>query len=78
MAQLVHIRFEDKLREEIKAIVSEGYYGSVSEFVKESVRKNVLAYKREKLVSLMGSGKGEQTQITRKQRLEALKELGLE
>ena len=49
MAQLMHIRIEDELKSQIEQVVKQGSYGSITEFTKDAIRKNLREYQKLKL-----------------------------
>ena len=79
MAKLVHLRLPDQLLLDSKTVVEEGGYSTLSEFIKESLRKAVDDYKHKKALYLLeknfGRGKGKVRPLTHKDREEAAEEL---
>jgi len=46
MGELVHLRLEKKLRNEIKLITNSGLFSNMTEFVRDSIRKNIEEYNK--------------------------------
>ena len=56
--EMVHLRLDPKMRAEMKTFLGEDFYGSETEFIKDSIRKNIELYRKIKVIhSLRGSGK---------------------
>lgn len=62
MADMIHLRLEKKIREEIKKAVKNNLFSNESEFIRDSIRKNIETYRKiktlETLKSSMKNGKG--------------------
>jgi Arc/MetJ-type ribon-helix-helix transcriptional regulator len=50
MNDLIHTRLEPGIKDEINKIVKEHYFSSTSEFVKESIRKNLEEYRKKSVI----------------------------
>ena len=78
MAKLVHLRLPEQLLAESERVVEEGGYSTMSEFIKESMRKSIDEYKRRKALYMLeknlGRGRGKVRQITENERAEIAKE----
>jgi len=46
MNDLVHLRLEKKLKEHIRNIVDTGLFSNMTEFIKDSIRKNIEDYNK--------------------------------
>jgi Arc/MetJ-type ribon-helix-helix transcriptional regulator len=61
MAELTPIRIEKQLKSEIKQLIAQGYFSTLTEFVKDSIRKNLENYRKQQalkaLTQLKGSSK---------------------
>ncbi len=79
MSKLVHLRLPDQLLLDSESIVREGSYSTLSEFIKESLRKAVEGHHRRKALYLLeknfGRGKGKVKPLTHKEREAAAEEL---
>jgi len=77
MAELTPIRIETQLKAEIKELIEEGYFTTITEFVKESIRKNLEEYRKQQalkgLAKMKGSLKGIK-RLTREERAKAADE----
>lgn len=58
MAQLTPIRIEKQLKEEIKVLIHQGYFSTMTEFVKDSIRKNLENYRKQEALKALASIKG--------------------
>ncbi|NQV09226.1 hypothetical protein HQ529_05220 [Candidatus Woesearchaeota archaeon] len=75
MGELVHLRLEKNLRKQIKGIVNTGLFSNMTEFVRDSIRKNIEDYHRKlvlmKIKDLQYSAKA----LTEKEKREKRNEL---
>lgn len=56
MGELVHLRLDAKMREEIKNLVQNNLFSNETEFIRDSIRKNIEHYEKIKTIkSLRGS-----------------------
>jgi Arc/MetJ-type ribon-helix-helix transcriptional regulator len=56
MGELVHLRLDSKMRAEIKSVVKENLFANETEFIRESVRRNIELYKKLQVIhALRGS-----------------------
>lgn len=46
MADLIHLRLDPKMRRAVKRVVQERYFSTESEFIRDSIRKNLDTYER--------------------------------
>lgn len=58
MNEMVHLRLDPKMRAEIRTFLGDDFYGSETEFIKDSIRRNLELYRKIKVIhSLRGSCK---------------------
>ena len=84
MSQLVNLKFQPELLQEVDKTVDEGLYPSRAEFIRDAVRRLILELRREYALRMLetnfGKGKGKTPVLDekRKQRIyrEYLKEKG--
>jgi Arc/MetJ-type ribon-helix-helix transcriptional regulator len=56
MGDLVHLRLDAKMRDEINKIIENNMFSSETEFIRDSIRKNIELYKKiETIHALRGS-----------------------
>ncbi|MGV8168976.1 MAG: hypothetical protein ACP5N3_02875 [Candidatus Nanoarchaeia archaeon] len=56
MGELVHLRLDAKMRSEIKSIVKENLFSNETEFIRDSIRKNIELYRKVQAIkALKGS-----------------------
>ena len=46
MGELVHVRLEPRMREAIRSVVADEHFTSETEFIRDSIRKNLETYER--------------------------------
>ena len=73
----ITIKLDDALFAEFEEVRAGQHY-TKTEFIKEAIRQRILDDKIKAIRKITGSYKGKPDPITRKQRMEAFKELGLE
>jgi Arc/MetJ-type ribon-helix-helix transcriptional regulator len=66
MAELTPIRIEKQLKVEIKELISQGYFSTLTEFVKDSIRKNLENYRKQQAFKVLNELKGS-SKTTKKQ-----------
>ena len=76
MAELTPIRIEQELKLEIKHLIEKGYFSTITEFVKESIRKNLENYRKQEALKALASLKGsvKEVAVTREDRAKAVLE----
>jgi Arc/MetJ-type ribon-helix-helix transcriptional regulator len=77
MASLVHIRIDPDMRKEIKKVVKENLFSNESEFIRDSVRKNLEIYEK---ISLLRSLKNSlpREKAKKKGKSDLFREFGIE
>jgi Arc/MetJ-type ribon-helix-helix transcriptional regulator len=56
--EMVHLRLDPKMRSEMKNIVKDNMFSSETEFIKDSIRRNIELYRKIQILhSLRGSAK---------------------
>ncbi|MGV8141041.1 MAG: hypothetical protein ACP5NW_01215 [Candidatus Woesearchaeota archaeon] len=59
MGEMVHLRLDSKMRAEMKIIIKENLFSNETEFIKDSIRRNIELHKKIQIIhSLRGSGRG--------------------
>lgn len=76
MAELTPIRIEPQLKLEIKEFIQKGYFSTMTEFVKDSIRKNLENYRKQEAFKALASLKGsvKEVAVTRADRAKAVLE----
>lgn len=55
---MVHLRLDEKMRKEIRKAVDENLFSNETEFIRDSIRRNIELYKKIQIIhSLRGSVK---------------------
>lgn len=61
MGELVHLRLEKKLKQKINEIIKTELFSNMTEFIRESIRKNIEEYEKKRAVrgleKLRGKGR---------------------
>ncbi len=70
MNDLVHIRLEPKMRTAIKDVISQEQFSSETDFIRDSIRKNLEYYKLEKF-----RGIAKEKTLTKEERLKGIADL---
>jgi len=50
MAEMIHIRINEKIRKEMKKVVKNNLFSNESEFIRDAIRNNIEKYKKIKLL----------------------------
>lgn len=50
MAEMIHIRLDEKIRKEMKQVVKNNIFSNESEFIRDAIRNNIEKYKKIKLL----------------------------
>lgn len=59
---MVHLRLDEKMRKEIRKAVDENLFSNETEFIRDSIRRNIELYKKIQIIhSLRGSVKKSKT-----------------
>jgi len=78
MGELIHIRIEKKVRDEIQKIIKDNMFSSESEFIRDALRNNIEVYRKiEILKSMQGKIKPSKNP-TKIKRSEVFRTFGLE
>jgi len=77
MGELIHIRIDKKMRNEMNAIVEAELFSNTTEFVRDAIRKNIEQYKtnRAKILLEQAFKSSNGKRPTRSERAEAVSEL---
>ena len=74
MSELIHLRIEKGLKDEIQNIVNDGLYSTRSEFLKEAARMRLKELHKERAIKELSKIHGKGNKLTKKQREMAVKE----
>jgi Arc/MetJ-type ribon-helix-helix transcriptional regulator len=78
MNEMVHLRLEPKIRNEIKKIVKDNMFSNESEFIRDSIRRNLENYRKIQLLDSMRGTLKPSKNPTKLKRSEVFRALGLE
>ncbi len=62
MSDLIHLRLGTKLKEELNQIKDEGYYTTVTDFIKDAIRKQLFEMKKQKAYEALAQLKGSESE----------------
>lgn len=76
MSELTPLRIDKSSKEEIRILIKRGYFSTITEFVKDSIRKNLEEYRKQQVIKALSDNLGsiKVGHITRKERIEAVDE----
>lgn len=75
MGELVHLRLGKKLKQEINEIVKTGFFSNMTEFIKDSIRKNLEEYEKKKAIRGLERLRGKGRLLTKEEQKKAKAEL---
>lgn len=73
MSELIHLRLEKGLKDEIQKIVAQGLYSTQSEFIKESVRMHLKEVYKEEAIKRLAQLQGKGKSLSKKEKEHAVK-----
>lgn len=75
--QLIHVKFEPKMKQQVEELCKQYHFANTSEFIRDSVRKNIEAYETKMAVDILNRNfrKGIGRRPTREERAQAVDEL---
>ncbi|MBW2998274.1 ribbon-helix-helix domain-containing protein [Candidatus Woesearchaeota archaeon] len=76
MNEMVHLRIDNKLRREIKIMVKNNLFSNESEFIRDSIRKNLEQYQKIKLLEKFQNKLDQKP--TKKSNLNIFRQFGIE
>jgi Arc/MetJ-type ribon-helix-helix transcriptional regulator len=72
MSQLINLKFQEQLLEEVDDEVEKGLYASRAEFIRDAVRRLILELREQKALEMLeknfGKGKGKTPVLTKEMR----------
>ena len=79
MAELIHLRIDSKIRKQMKETVKENLFSNESEFIRDSIRKNLENYEKMKtLKKIQNTIPERKNKPNKKTSSELFREIGLE
>lgn len=75
MGELVHLRLEKAMKERINAILSEGLFSNLTEFVRDAIRDAIEAYEKRKAIAGLEKLKGRARLLTKEEQKKVKQEL---
>ena len=54
MGDLIHLRIDKKMKKEIEQVLKDELFSNMTEFIKDSIRKNIEGYQAKKSILLTG------------------------
>ena len=76
MSELTPIRIDKSSKDEIRILIKRGYFSTMTEFVKDSVRKNLEEYRKKQVLKALSDNLGslKVSSLTKEERVEAIEE----
>ncbi len=75
MGELVHLRIDKKMKLGIQAAISNGLFGNMTEFIRDSIRKNIEDYERKNALIGLEKLRGRAKELSAEQKKAAKNEL---
>jgi len=75
MGELVHLRLGTKLKKEINDIVKTGLFSNMTEFIRDSIRKNIEEYEKKRAIRGLERLRGKGRLLTKEEQKRAKEEL---
>lgn len=75
MGDLVHLRLDRKLKENMNEIVSTGLFANVTEFIRDAIRKSIEEYEKRKAIRGLEMLRGKGRLLTKEEQKVAKAEL---
>ncbi len=76
MSELTPIRIDKSSKDEIRILVKRGYFSTMTEFVKDSIRKNLEEYRKKQVLKALSDNLGsvKVNSLTNEEKIEAIEE----
>lgn len=75
MGELVHLRLEKKLKQSIMNVVKTGLFSNMTEFIRDSIRKNIEEYEKKRAIQGLEKLRGKGRLLTPAEQRKAKAEL---
>lgn len=75
MGELVHLRLEKRMKNEINNIIKIGLFSNMTEFIRDSIRKNIEEYEKQRAVRGLELLRGKGRLLTKAEQKKAIAEL---
>jgi Arc/MetJ-type ribon-helix-helix transcriptional regulator len=75
MGELVHLRLEKELKQRINEIVGTGLFANMTEFIRDSIRKNIEEYEKQRAIRGLELLRGKGHLLTKEEQKKAKAEL---
>ncbi len=67
MGDLIHLRIEKQLKEEINKVVNSGLFSNMTEFIRDAIRKSIEQYEIQKNIRGLEALRGKGRLLTKEQ-----------
>jgi Arc/MetJ-type ribon-helix-helix transcriptional regulator len=75
MGELVHLRLEKKLKTRMNEIVKTGMFANMTEFIRDSIRKNIEEYEKQRAIRGLEALRGKGRLLTKTEQKKAKEKL---
>lgn len=75
MGELVHLRLEKELKNRVNEIVKTGMFSSMTEFIRDAIRKNIEEYEKQWAIRGLEKLRGKGRLLTKEEQKKAKAEL---
>lgn len=75
MGELIHLRIEKKLKDEINEAVKSGLFSNMTEFIRDAIRKSIEDYEKRKAIRGLELLRGKGRLLTKEEQKRAKAEL---